>query len=518
MHEILVILKKDVRRLWWQIAAMLAICVPTGLMPHPAILTPTAAVSLEVLPLIWVCLIAQAIHQEGLVGDREFWMTRPYRWPRLLAAKALFAALFVHVPAFLIGVYILAAHGFNPFAALPHLLGQQLMLAAGLTLPAMALAAVLSNLTQFVIALPILLLTVSVWVIPQPRIPVGQIGQAVLAVAAVSVVLLQYGRRRTALARFVLVSGGLAAGVLTALAVVGPLLSRFAPGTATVPAQVGAAPTVGPAPGSRIRMACYGETGPPRVYVDIPVVTSGFPKAAHLGFAGLSVEVTGPNGVRFGNQPHARVAPGTIVEHKLVGDTQYTRSVSKIENQVFAGWSLGPDGTLKALSLSISRDAYDRLANGKITLAGRLDFRIYQAPPVRLRVGENREVPGVGRCFIQGPKTPHDYQLTVNCESASGGAMQARVALESPAQSGPTAQERVMASTQEQVIEGEYPGPGQTLLSPLRRGVVHFAIDPWRTQPVDQAVVLVQQLSAQGTAEVLLDGIELPDASRCHGR
>ena len=92
--------------------------------------------------------------------------------------------------------------------------------------------------------------------------------------------------------------------------------------------------------------------------------------------------------------------------------------------------------------------------------------------------------------------------------------MQARVALESPAQP----QQRVMASTQEQVIEGEYPGPGQTLLSPLRRGVVHFAIDPWRTQPVDQAVVLVQQLSAQGTAEVLLDGIELPDASRCHGR
>ena len=261
-------------------------------------------------------------------------------------------------------------------------------------------------------------------------------------------------------------------------------------------------------------MSCYGETSAPRVYVDIPVITSGFPKADGSGVTSVSFEVTGPNGVRYGNRPHVRFAPGTVVEHMTVGGTQYTRSISKVENEMFTGWSLGPDGTLKALTLSVSRETYDRLSNGKVTVAGRLDFRIYQAPPVRLRVGENREVPGVGRCSVQGPNYPHAHQLAVTCESASGRAMQARVALESPAQP----QQRVMASTQEQVIEDEYPGPGQTLMSPLRRGVAYFAIDPWRAQPVDQAVVQVQRISARGTAEVLLDGIEFPDASRCRGR
>ena len=511
MHEILVILKKDVRRLWWQIGVMLAICVTAGVVARPGFVTPGGMeISLDILPLVWALLIAQAIHQEGLVGDREFWMTRPYQWPHLLAAKTLFAVLFVHVPSFLISVYILVAHGFNPLAALPHLLGQQFMLAAVFTLPAMALATVLSNLTQFVVALPILLLTVSVSGTAQPRIPFGQIGTAVLAIAAVSIVLLQYRRRRTTLARIVAVSGGLAAGVLAALGVLGSL-PPFGARTAAVPEVIGAAPTVGSAPGSRIRMACYGETGAPRVYVDIPVVTSGFPKADHLGFTGLSVEVTGPNGVRYGNRPHVRFAPGTVVEHVTVGGTQYTRSISKVQIEMFPGWSLGPDGSLMALTISLPRDAYDRLTSGKVTVAGRLDFRIYQAPPVRLHVGEDREVPGVGRCFVQGRNNPQVYQLTVTCESTSADPMQARVALEYPGPGGGR-------GTQEQVIEGEYPGPGLTLLSPLRRGVAYFAIDPWRTQSVDQAVVLVQGLSARGTAEVLLDGIELPDSSRCRGQ
>jgi hypothetical protein len=513
MHEILVILKKDIRRLWWQIAAMLAICVIAGaLHTRTAIAMPNGVeVSLDILPFVWACLIAQAIHQEALLGDREFWMTRPYRWPQLLAAKALFAALFVHVPSFLISGYILAAHGFNPLAALPRLLGQQLMLAAALTLPAMALATVLGNLTQFVIALPILLLTVSVWIDPGPRIPYGQIGAAVLAIAAASVVLLQYRSRRTALARVLLVSGGLAAGVLTAVGVLSPLVS-FPP-----PEEVGTAPTIGASPGSRILMACDGVTSAPRVHLEIPVVTSGFPKAGQWGVTWLSVEVTVANGVRYGNPPRARAEPGRTVHYWAGGATRDVTGVFKVQDDVFPGWSLGPDGDLKALSLSVSRDAYDRLSNGKVTLAGRLDFRIYQAPPVRLRVGENREVPGVGRCFVQGRNNPQVYQLTVTCESTSADPMQARVALEYPSGDGARgSEERAMAGTQEQVIHSRYPGP--FLLSPLRRGVAYFWIDPQHAQLVDQAVVQVQQVSAQGTAEVLLDGIELPDASRCHGR
>jgi len=31
------------------------------------------------------------VHAESLVGDRQFWITRPYEWKKLLTAKALSA-------------------------------------------------------------------------------------------------------------------------------------------------------------------------------------------------------------------------------------------------------------------------------------------------------------------------------------------------------------------------------------------------------------------------------------------
>ena len=42
------------------------------------------------LPLVWACVAALAVQEEPLVGDRNFWTTRPYRWPSLLGAKLMF--------------------------------------------------------------------------------------------------------------------------------------------------------------------------------------------------------------------------------------------------------------------------------------------------------------------------------------------------------------------------------------------------------------------------------------------
>jgi hypothetical protein len=36
------------------------------------------------------------IHAEALVGDRRFWLTRPYEWKKLLGAKALFLLVFLY--------------------------------------------------------------------------------------------------------------------------------------------------------------------------------------------------------------------------------------------------------------------------------------------------------------------------------------------------------------------------------------------------------------------------------------
>jgi len=60
---------------------------------------------METLPLLlaplacWV-LAVTLIHEERLIGDEQYWLTRPYTWKDLVAAKALFLVVFVNVPLF----------------------------------------------------------------------------------------------------------------------------------------------------------------------------------------------------------------------------------------------------------------------------------------------------------------------------------------------------------------------------------------------------------------------------------
>lgn len=42
------------------------------------------------LILFWVFLTLRVVHGETLVGDRQWWVTKPYEWWKLLLAKELF--------------------------------------------------------------------------------------------------------------------------------------------------------------------------------------------------------------------------------------------------------------------------------------------------------------------------------------------------------------------------------------------------------------------------------------------
>ncbi len=42
------------------------------------------------VPIAWSFAVVRVIQGESLVGDRQFWLTRPYEWQKLLAAKVLF--------------------------------------------------------------------------------------------------------------------------------------------------------------------------------------------------------------------------------------------------------------------------------------------------------------------------------------------------------------------------------------------------------------------------------------------
>src|SRR5260370_21474314 len=88
MRQVVHIFKKDVRYLWYEIAITLGLVVMLVFYPLLEFMVPIA----------WCNLAARLIYAEPLPGDRLFWVTRPYSWKSLLAAKALFILVFVNLP------------------------------------------------------------------------------------------------------------------------------------------------------------------------------------------------------------------------------------------------------------------------------------------------------------------------------------------------------------------------------------------------------------------------------------
>ena len=105
-----------------------------------------------IVPLSWWMLISRVIQEERLVGNRQFWVTRPYEWKKLIAAKVLFLVVFIYTPLLLAQLVMLAQAGFSPFSYLPGLLNDSLWLTCVLVLPLVALATVTRNFGRMTVA------------------------------------------------------------------------------------------------------------------------------------------------------------------------------------------------------------------------------------------------------------------------------------------------------------------------------------------------------------------------------
>jgi hypothetical protein len=153
MNQILHIFRKDVRHNRLQIAAYASVLILF------AIIEPTVAtgirISNPVLPLLisllqflipacWVIIIVRVVHAESLVGDRQFWITRPYRWQSLLAEKALFIALILVVPYLAMQCFMVARAGLTPFNS--GLVMEAVRFCVGVWIPIFAVASVSSTL------------------------------------------------------------------------------------------------------------------------------------------------------------------------------------------------------------------------------------------------------------------------------------------------------------------------------------------------------------------------------------
>jgi hypothetical protein len=161
MNQVLHIFRKDVRHLWIEITVSLLadaayvwkILYEWGHPQQRMIDMPEffSGLLAALVPVAWCLLVVRSVQDESLVGDRQFWLTRPYTWKKLLAAKALFAVTFISLPLFVCNVIFLEKAGFSPLANLPGLLLIQLMMFILVVLSTATLCVVTPTLVQLLL-------------------------------------------------------------------------------------------------------------------------------------------------------------------------------------------------------------------------------------------------------------------------------------------------------------------------------------------------------------------------------
>jgi hypothetical protein len=210
MKMILHILLKDLRRHWMEIAAYLLVCATWAWREaHPLALEWLR--QRELIPILlfglWMLIAVRLVQGECLVGDREFWPTRPYRWQRLMAAKALALVLCLNLPLLVAQLFLLHHAGIPVSLTLvPGLLILQGMFVLFLTFPVAVLASITASIVQWVITVVGLILAgIALSWIPWDKLPDGLaggegvaswIGAGILVPAMTLVFLWQFARRR----------------------------------------------------------------------------------------------------------------------------------------------------------------------------------------------------------------------------------------------------------------------------------------------------------------------------------
>jgi hypothetical protein len=179
MIQFLHIFKKDVRRRWPEILisfALLALFTRRELhlwrSPlESASISPFFFVLSGVyipffLVLSWIFLILRVVQSETLVGDRQWWVTKPYVWWQLLLSKLFFVFVVIWVPLFHVQLFLLNHAGFSIFPNLERLFLMQFTLPVVLFVSAFALASLTKNLPQALLGIGILVivLIIGLWI------------------------------------------------------------------------------------------------------------------------------------------------------------------------------------------------------------------------------------------------------------------------------------------------------------------------------------------------------------------
>lgn len=231
MRQILHIFRKDLRRFWPEILISFALLASfVWVAPHQWLPADAAGARpfgrldlrhvemlantlMVLIPVSWLLLITRVVHDENLVSNRAFWLTRPYRWQLLLAAKLLFCLLCILLPLLIEQTILLSIGGFQPRLHL-YSLFYVVALFSTVLLPMLTFATITSSLLRLIVTL----IAISVLVVAAAfldttfdsysnQVPAGEfVFNAVLMLVCAIVVIIQYSTRRLWLSRALLIA------------------------------------------------------------------------------------------------------------------------------------------------------------------------------------------------------------------------------------------------------------------------------------------------------------------------
>jgi len=283
--------------------------------------------------MAWWYLASLAVYGEPLPGDRQFWVTRPYRWTSLLGAKLLFIVAFVSFPLLLADCFILTLQGFHPWANPGGLLWHEVAVFVVLLLPMIAVACITTSFARVVLVG--LATIVSIVVLETVLSPYGNtmigfsvegewIGGSLLCLVllstALAIMILQYRSRRTWVSRTIFVAAVLlllCSGRFLPWDMTFALQSRLVKSridtssiTAVFSPGSGPPPTVSPARQDAVR-------------VSLPVRLYGVPAGTTAAVDAMWADLTLPNGnplktlLSFGETPPDTVWHDALVERSV---------------------------------------------------------------------------------------------------------------------------------------------------------------------------------------------------------
>jgi hypothetical protein len=402
MSQTLHIFRKDIRHHWPEVLVSLLLLAAfvwheraewSGNFPSFSLLQILFSFVNTLLPLSWCLMIVRVVHEESLVGDRQFWVTRPYEWPSLLAAKLLFLIVFIHLPVFVAQLLLLRRAGFPIAPNLAGLLGMQIGLGL-LFLAPITLAVVTRSLAQaLIVAIAAFLVFLSVGslasLVPNETMSSalensGIFQGSVLLAAPVAAILWQYARRRTWHSRALLLAAGAAMFLADLVTPYRTLIERQYPLVDSghpAPVQLSVIPPPPPVKKAPSPQGPLGNT----VLISIPVHVSAVARHSVVLANGMLVSMDGPRNLKW--------------------DSGWNPS----------GTEFWPEESSSALQFSMKRDLYESIRSSPLHLHLSLALSEFnESLPRELSLPEGDfVVPGVGYCHSE-----RGYFPALRCRSA----------------------------------------------------------------------------------------------------